>query len=107
MRGIRLPSFAHSANLVVQDEPKATPLPEGTSALKTLQMGYRGEVRLTPQQVRCAEAALAYESPRMSAVAVGYLTGEDFYSRLERAIERSNGVKLIEAQAVEVDDGLR
>jgi hypothetical protein len=60
-------------------------IPKDTSALEVLQMGYRGEVRLTPQQIRCAEAALPHESPRMSAVAVGYLTNETFAEKLDRA----------------------
>jgi hypothetical protein len=38
----------------------------------------------------------------MSAVAVGYLTGDAFAERLERAIARSNGARLIEAKAIEV-----
>jgi hypothetical protein len=52
--------------------------------------------------MRAAIEALAFENPRMSAVSVGYLTGEDFNSRLERAVERSN--KVIEARAVEIED---
>jgi hypothetical protein len=39
-----------------------------------LQMVYRGEVRLSSQQIRAAIEALPFESPRMSAVAVGYMT---------------------------------
>jgi hypothetical protein len=69
-------------------------------------MGYRGEVKLTPQQIRCAEARLPHESPRMSAVAVGYLTGDTFAERLERAIQRSDRArmpKLIEARAEPTD----
>ncbi len=38
----------------------------------------------------------------MSAVAVGYLTGDTFAERLERAIACSNGARLIEAKAIEV-----
>src|SRR5262249_3293523 len=46
------------------------------------------------------------EFPKLSTVAVGYLTAEDFASRLDRAIERSNSArepKLIEARAIETD----
>jgi hypothetical protein len=40
----------------------------------------------------------------LSAVAVGHLTGEDFYNRLDRAVNRSERAKLIEAKAIEVED---
>ena len=34
---------------------------------------------------------------------MGYLTGDSFAERLERAIARSNGARLIEAKAIEVN----
>jgi hypothetical protein len=58
----------------------------------------------TPQQMRAAENLLTVEEPKIAAVAVGRLTGEDFYTRLERALTRSNGARLIEGRAVEVED---
>src|SRR5262245_28147937 len=76
------------------------PLPKGVRALELLQMVYRGEAKATPQQMRASIESLPYENPKLSAVAVGYLTGEDFASRLERAIERANG-KLIEGKVIE------
>ena len=81
-------------------------LPKDIRALELLQMVYRGELKATPQQMRAAIESLPYENPKLSAVAVGYLTGEDFPSQLDRAIERSNGArepKLIEARAIETD----
>jgi hypothetical protein len=51
-------------------------------------MVYRGEVRATPQQMRAAIESLPFENPRMSAVAVGYLDGNAFAEKLERAIAR-------------------
>ena len=50
--------------------------------------------------MRAAIEALPYEQPKRSAVAVGYLTANDFASRLDRAIDRSDRAKLIEARAV-------
>jgi hypothetical protein len=41
-----------------------------------------------------------YENPKLSAVALGYVTGEDFASRLERAVNRANGARLIESHAI-------
>ena len=85
---------------VVEPEPS---LPKDTRALELLQMVYRGEFKASPQQLRAAIESLPYENPRLSAVAVGHLTGEDFYNRLERAVNRTNA-KLIEGRAVQVDE---
>ena len=59
-----------------------------------------------PQQIRAAIEALPYENPKLSAVAVGYMTSDTFAERLERAIARSNGArmpKLIELRPVPKD----
>ena len=63
----------------------------------------RGKVKLTAQQMRMLVELLPYYSPKLTAVAVGHLTGEDFYNRLERAINRTNA-KLIEGRAVQVEE---
>jgi hypothetical protein len=55
-------------------------------------------------RMRAAIELLPYQQPKLSAVAVGHLTGEDFYSRLEAAIERSERARLIEDKAIEVED---
>ena len=47
---------------------------------------------------------LPFRLPKLSAIAVGRLTGEDFATRLDLAIERSNRAKLIEGRVVEHDD---
>ena len=47
---------------------------------------------------------LPFYMPKLSAVGVGYLTGDTFAERLDRAIDRSNGAKLIESRAIEVED---
>jgi ParB-like chromosome segregation protein Spo0J len=51
-------------------------------------------------RMRAAIEALPFETPRVSAVAVGYLTGADFATRLERAVEASNRAKLIEGRVL-------
>ena len=82
-------------------EPDEQPtLPKDIDALRLLQMVYRGEFKASPQQTRAAIESLPYENPKLSAVAVGHLTGEDFYKRLERALERSDRAKLIEGHAL-------
>ena len=73
----------------IEQEKVDPELPEGIMALPLLQMAYRGKVKLTPQQARCAIEALPYEVPKLSAVAHGHFDGTDFATQLERAIERS------------------
>src|SRR6516162_3532976 len=73
------------------EQQKVEPeLPEGIMALPLLQMAYRGQVKLTPQQARCAIEALPYETPKLSATAI--TTMDSFPEALERAIIRS-GIK--------------
>jgi len=74
-------------NLVTKDDRFV--LPEGTSAKQALEMVYRGEIVLSPQQMRAAIECLQFEVPKVSAVAVTHMDGQDFASALERAIERS------------------
>jgi hypothetical protein len=86
-------------DLTTEAEPN---LPEGIGALALLQMVYRGELKLTAQQMRAAIEALPFESPKLSATAV--LHQGDFATRLDQAIARSNQARLIEGQAVQVED---
>ena len=60
----------------------------------------RGKVKLTAQQMRMLVELLPYYSPKLTAVAVGHLNAQDFYSRLDRAVERSERAKLIEGHAI-------
>jgi hypothetical protein len=48
------------ARIEQQREPD---LPDNITALPLLQMAYRGQVQLTPQQVRAAIEALPFEVP--------------------------------------------
>ena len=77
---------------------------EHIDALTYLRRIYRNPMEPTSVRIRCAVEALPYENPRLSAVAVGRLTGEDFASRLDRAVDASNRAKLIESQVIERDD---
>jgi hypothetical protein len=77
---VRLPSFA---------DPAAPELAE---------MVMRGEVKLTPQKMRAMIELLPFHAPKLSAVAHGALNSQDFASKLDRAIERSNGAKLTRAE---------
>jgi hypothetical protein len=69
-------------------------------------MVYRGEVKLSPQQMRAAIEAMPYENPKLSAMAISSMNEHDFALKLDRAIERSNSakvVKMIEGRAIKND----
>jgi hypothetical protein len=78
--------------------PDNIPLPELAEQV------VRGKVRLSREQMRMLIELLPFYMPKLSAIGVGYLNEQDFASRLDRAIDRSNGAKLIEGKAVEVED---
>ncbi len=90
---MRLSLFADPANLVTRNEQEP-PLPPNVRALELLQMVYRGEVKVSPQQMRAAIEALPFEAPKLTAVALASMTAQDFASRLERCLQRSNGARV-------------
>jgi hypothetical protein len=78
-------------------------LPKDIGAHEVLQMVYRGEITVTPQQLSAAKESIAYEKPKLTAVA--HFEGS-FYQALEQAIERRTNrpppSKMIEAKPVPV-----
>jgi hypothetical protein len=95
---------------VILDQLEAQQQPSGRFAVldkrvgahELLQMVYRGEISVTPQQMQAARESIAYEKPKLTAVA--HFQGS-FYEALEREIEkRANRPPpslLIEAKPVE------
>ena len=84
-----MPPFADPANLtadLIEVEPT---LPDNITAKEALQMELRGQVRLSPSQFRAAKELLPYETPKLTAVAIGHMDGSSFAAALGRAIERS------------------
>jgi hypothetical protein len=78
-------------------------IPKDIRALELLQMEYRGEIELTSAQRSAAKECLPFETPKLTAMAVGSMNGQDFASLLERAIRASGKereVKQIEAHAI-------
>jgi hypothetical protein len=101
---MRLPYFADPANLVTPKEPEPEPIPDDISIPELAEQVARGKRKVTAQQMRMLVELLPYYSPKLTAVAVGHLTSQDFYSRFDRAVERSDRARPIEAKAIEVDD---
>jgi len=89
-----MPPFADPANLVVEEGGQLV-LPEGTTAKEALRMVYRGEIVLSPQQMRAAIESLPYENPKLSATAIATMDGKSFAEALERCIERSKGPPML------------
>jgi hypothetical protein len=75
--------------------PDNIPLPELAEQV------VRGKVKLSQPQLRMLIELLPFHLPKLSAVAVGRLTGDDFAARLDRAVEASNRAKLIEGRVLD------
>jgi hypothetical protein len=54
---------------------------------------YRGRRIADPWRMRAAIAALQFETPRLGVIATTNINKRDFAALLDRAIERSNGVR--------------
>jgi hypothetical protein len=73
-------------------------------ALSLLQSIYLDETQPLTVRIRCATEALPYENPKLSAVGVASLTGNEFAKRLEKAISRSGKAPvMIEGRAEPAD----
>jgi len=80
------------------EQQKVEPaLPDDIKALPLLQMAYRGQVKLTPQQMRAAVESLPFENPKLSAMAVTRMDDKSFAAALDRAIERSQSPLVMNA----------
>jgi hypothetical protein len=103
---VQLPSFALAENLKIPEEPGPPAPPPGATIPEIIEGLALGKWKVPRQQERfLLELAPAY-FPKLSSVAVGYVTGNDHARALDRAIERSNGARVINAKALPppVDD---
>jgi hypothetical protein len=73
--------------------------PDETS-LDFLRRVYRSTRQPMSLRMRAATEALPHEHPRMTAVSVGYYTGNTFADRLDRAIDASERAKVIEGRVI-------
>ena len=94
------PTFARAAASAV-DQPEIIELAPAETSLTFLQKIYRSTKQPMSRRLRAAIEALPHEHPRLGAVAVGSMNGEDFAKMLDRAIERSGRARQIEGSAIE------
>jgi hypothetical protein len=90
-----VPSFATQVGRQVEDEPEPIELADGETSLHFLQRIYRDAKQPMTRRLRAAIEALPFEAPKLSAVAVGHMRGQDFAALLEKAIARSGKSKEI------------
>jgi hypothetical protein len=82
-------------------------LAPGETSLDFLRKVYHSVRQPMSRRMRAAIEALQHEHPRLQATATTNMCGQDFASVLERAIQRSSAgkpIKLIEAQAIEIEE---
>ena len=72
------------------------PETEQVNSIDYLRRIYRDPNQPIPVRMRAAIESLPYENAKITAVAIGKLTGQDFYTRLEKAV-RIQEARLIEA----------
>jgi hypothetical protein len=93
--------LAHQARLDAINNGEGEP----RNALEYVQDVYRGRRIADPWRMRAAIAALQFEPPRLGVIATTSLNGADFAALLDKAIERSNGVRVVKALPKPEPDG--
>ena len=71
-------------------------LAEGEASLHFLQKVYRSSRQPLAVRMRAAALAIPFESPKLTAMAVSSMNGNDFAAALERAVLRSRAPLQIE-----------
>ena len=91
----------------VDESNQVDAIPDDISITELAEDVVRGKRKLSQPQMRMLIELLPYYAPKLTAVAVGWQKGEDFYTRLDRALnasEKAKVVKLIEAQVIEHEE---
>jgi hypothetical protein len=83
-----VPTFARAVASTV-DEQEVIELAPGETSLDFLQRVYRSVRQPMTRRMRAAEFALQFEHPKLGAIATASMSGQDFASLLESAIQRS------------------
>ena len=79
----------------VDEQNRVDPIPDDISITELAEDVVRGKRRLSQPQMRMLIELLPYYAPKLTAVAVGWQKGEDFYTRLDRALNASEKARLI------------
>ena len=98
---MKFPNDGFTDPKLVTEVPTA--IPDDISLLELADSVARGKRKLSPPQMRLLIELLPYHAPRLTAVATAELNGNSFAELLDRAIERSQKPKMIEAKAVLVE----
>ena len=69
----------------VDQQNQVDAIPDDISITELAEDVVRGKRRLSQPQMRMLIELLPYYAPKLTAVAVGWQKGEDFYTRLKRA----------------------
>jgi len=85
----------------VDESNQVDPIPDDISITELAEDVVRRKRKLSQPQMRMLIELLPYYAPKLTAVAVGWQKGEDFYIRLDRAVDASEKAKLIEAKVIE------
>ena len=79
-------------------------IPDDIPILELAEQVARGKRKISREQMRMLIELLPYYAPKLTAVAIGTLDGQDFYTKLDRAIERSQRAKVIEGRVEPATD---
>ena len=96
VEGLALPNNLDAVLDQIEAQQTIELAPNGTS-LDLLQQVYRNPSLPLPTRMRAATAALPHEHPKLAVAMTVNATG-DFAVQLDRAIERSRRVSMIEAK---------
>lgn len=106
----RMPSFADEDLIGLRSaedsETEQIELAAHETSLDFLRKIYRSTRQPMARRMRAAQFALQHEHPKLGAMAVGSISGQDFATLLERAIRASGKereVKQIEGRAEPTD----
>jgi len=82
-------------------ESEEIELAAGETSIDFLRRVYRSKRQPMSLRMRAAIEAAPFEHPRVSAVAMGHFTKEDFATLLDRAVSRS--AKVIAGKAIQIE----
>jgi hypothetical protein len=91
-----LPEFANHANLVTNSTEEDLAVTPDATPLEFLEQVYRSSAQRMARRMKAAIEAMEYVHPRLAVTA--QINGDGFAEALEKAIKRSRGELVIEAE---------